>query len=502
MSKVLHMYTRRRKKVVQTELKFVEFSVPESSQLNARNRWVRLALLIPWDAFENQYALNFNGRGNEALPFRVALGTLIIQEQLCLTDREVVEEITENPYMQYFLGYEKFLADQPFDSSSLVHFRKRISADILQQMNERIAFGEPEQTSPKQDSSANEPDDKNEPPLSGKLIVDATCAPEDMKYPTDLGVLNDAREITEQVIDNLWEAGDPTVMNGIKPRTYRKKARNDFLSVIRKKKPKHSAIRKGIRKQINYLARNLKTISALVDKGVSLSVIDNVRYRKLLVAAEILRQQTELFNRTNRRDRHVSDRIVSVSKPHVRPIVRGKARVAVEFGAKISASVIDGMFLLDRHSWDSYNECGDLINQAEKFKARTGHFPASIHADQIYRTSANRAWCKVKGIRLSGPPLGRPPEDPDVQKEMRRIRKRDEIDRIEIEGKFGVGKRRFGLGLIMTKLRETSEHAVALVFVVMNLNKILRDLLLSILEMVVKMSFGKILSEKIRFQKA
>lgn len=493
------MYTRRRKKVVQTELKFVEFDVPESSQLNAQNRWVRLSSLIPWDDFESAYAQNFNGRGNEALPFRVALGTLIVQEQLGFTDREVLEAITENPYMQYFLGYEKFLSEPPFDSSSLVHFRKRISADILCQMNERIAFGATESTAPNSDSNTKDTDDKNEPPLSGKLIIDATCAPEDMKYPTDLGVLNDAREITEQVVDILWGSRDCDIVNSVKPRTYRKIARNDFLEVIRLKKPKKGKIRKGIRKQINYLARNLKTIASLVDKGLSLASIGNVRYRKLLVASEILRQQQELFSRSNKNDRHVADRIVSVSKPHVRPIVRGKARVAVEFGAKLSASVIDGMFLLDRHSWDSYNECSDLENQVDSFKKRTGYYPASVHADQIYRTAANRALCKEKGIRLSGPPLGRPPKDLVIQKEMKKIRKRDEIDRIEIEGKFGVGKRRFGLGLITTKLRETSEHAVALIFVVMNLNKILRDLLLSILKIFAKVLFVDIRPEKFIF---
>ncbi len=186
------------------------------------------------------------------------------------------------------------------------------------------------------------------------------------------------------------------------------------------------------------------------------------------------------------------DRIVSISKPHVRPIVRGKASAAVEFGAKISASVIGGMFFLDRHSWDSYNECNDLQQQAERFKERTGHYPESIHADKIYQTRENRAWCKKENIRLSGPKLGRPIEDIEVLRTQKKQQRQDEIDRIEIEGKFGVGKRRFSLDRIMMKLRATSEHSAALIFIMINLNKILRDLLLSIFKMLMEKLFVRI----------
>lgn len=80
--------------------------------------------------------------------------------------------------------------------------------------------------------------------------------------------------------------------------------------------------------------------------------------------------------------RRIDDRIVSLSKPHVRPIVRGKASTDVEFGAKLSVSVIDGKTYLDRISWDAYNEGGDLQAQAEAFKERTGAYPESIHADK------------------------------------------------------------------------------------------------------------------------
>jgi hypothetical protein len=489
------MYNRRRKKTIQTELKFVEFDVPMGTRLRADNRWVRLSELIPWNEFEQEYASNFNDQGNEAFPFQVAMGSLIVKEQLRLPDRETVEAITENPYIQFFLGYRTFLEDAPFDPSLMVHFRKRIPKDLLLRMNERIALGlrKSNDARDKTEDGKNQDEGPNDAGPSGKLIIDATCAPEDMKYPTDVGLLNDAREITERVIDILWDKLPAGKKLGIKkPRTYRLKARQAFLNVIRQKKPRYSVVRKGIRKQINYCVRNHETVKRLVIKGASLQNIDSTLYRKLLVASEVLRQQRELLRLPKNAIRHIDDRIVSISKPHVRPIVRGKASAAVEFGAKISASVIGGMFFLDRHSWDSYNECNDLQQQAERFKERTGHYPESIHADKIYQTRENRAWCKKENIRLSGPKLGRPIEDIEILRTQQKQQRQDEIDRIEIEGKFGVGKRRFSLDRIMMKLRATSEHAAALIFIMINLNKILRDLLLSIFKMLVENLFLRI----------
>ena len=195
------MYNRRRRKRAQTELEFVEFQGALGSHLRSDNRWVRLAGLVPWDQFEQQYASNFSDQGNEALPFRVPLGSLIVKEQLGLSDRDVVLAIEENPYIQYFLGFTTFQTQAPFDASLMVHFRKRISKDLLVQMNEQIAKGS--MGSSAENLPGRDDDDKGDPPPEGTLILDATCAPEDMKYPTDVNLLNDSREITEQVIDVL-----------------------------------------------------------------------------------------------------------------------------------------------------------------------------------------------------------------------------------------------------------------------------------------------------------
>jgi hypothetical protein len=302
--------------------------------------------------------------------------------------------------------------------------------------------------------------------------VDATCIPADIRYPTDLTLLNDGREKLEGIIDTLHESN---IGKRKKVRTYRCLARKDFLKVAKKRKPSYKQIRQGIRKQLQYIARNLRHIKQLAGE-TSLSCLSKKQYRDLLVISELYRQQREMYENKSHK---VEGRIVSISQPHVRPIVRGKASADVEFGAKISVSVVDGYTFVDRVSWDNYNESGDLIGQIEMYKKRFGHYPKSVHVDKIYRNRENRNYCKGRSIRISGPPLGRPPKDPVDRKRLAKQAYEDEKLRIPVEGRFGNGKRKYGLDRIKTKLRNTSETVISVTVLVMNLEKILRDFLLS-----------------------
>ena len=206
-------------------------------------------------------------------------------------------------------------------------------------------------------------------------------------------------------------------------------------------------------------------IEQLIESGATLKNLNKTQYKTLLVLTEVYRQQQWLFNNNKQ---SIEDRIVSLSQPHIRPIVRGKAGKSVEFGAKLSASCFEGYVFLDRMSWDNFNESGDLKAQVEADRSFRGYYPESVHADRIYRTRENRAWCKERGIRISGPPLGRPPAN--VSKSKKKQAASDERIRNAIEGKFGQGKRRFGLNLVMTKLDNTSQTAIAITFLAINLS--------------------------------
>ncbi|GAX35128.1 transposase [Nodularia sp. NIES-3585] len=278
--------------------------------------------------------------------------------------------------------------------------------------------------------------------------------------------MNQARKQTETIIDTLYNS--LIVKNINKPRTYRTRARKDYLAVAKKRKVNFRERRKAIKKQLQYIKRNLAHIQQLLEEGASLLKLSNRQYKMLLVVAEVYRQQLWLYEN---KKRSIEDRIVSLSQPHIRPIVRGKARTNVEFGVKFSASCFDGYVFLDHISWDNFNESGDLKSQVEAYKNYTGYYPESVHVDKIYRTRENRAWCKERGIRISGPPLGRPPKN--VSQEQKKQAADDERIRNCIEGKFGQGKRRFSLGRVMAKLPHTSLTSIAITFLVMNLSTLL-----------------------------
>ncbi len=258
-----------------------------------------------------------------------------------------------------------------------------------------------------------------------------------------------------------------------KPRTYRQKARQASLRVAKTQKPRSQKLRQGIGKPLRSLRRNLRIIAGMAQAGL-LVILPPPRYRQLLIIQELSRQQ--LWMDTHHCHR-IADRLVSLSQPHVRPIVRGKAGQPVEFGAKISVSLVDGMSFVDRISWEAYNESVDFVQQIEAYHRRFGQYPASVHADHIYRTRENRQDCHSKGIRLSGPPLGRPRKINETNAEQvkhdQQQGRDDATARMAVEGKFGQGKRRFGLGRLMAKLAVTSEVMIQISFLVMTLEHLL-----------------------------
>ena len=141
-----------------------------------------------------------------AKPLRMALGSLLIQKQYHYPDEELVEQIRENPYYQYFIGLPGYEDKIPFVPSLLVEFRKRLSEDVLNEINEMIiAYNAQQDDNDSDDGSgdAGRPDQQDSATDSenaGTLILDATCAPQNIKYPQDIELLNEAREKLEDMI--------------------------------------------------------------------------------------------------------------------------------------------------------------------------------------------------------------------------------------------------------------------------------------------------------------
>ena len=129
---------------------------------------------------------------------------------------------------------------------------------------------------------------------------------------------------------------------------------------------------------------------------------------------------------------------------------------------------------MENLSWDNFNEGITLREATERYKLRHGFYPESVHVDKIYRARGNILYCLERGIRISGPRLGRPPKEPDPA--ARKQNRQDALDRNCSEGKFGEGKRRYGLNLIKAKLQETSETVIMVNLIVMNLAHLYRGL--------------------------
>ena len=174
----------------------------------------------------------------------MALGALIIKARLGLTDEELVEQIKENPYLQFFIGLESYQYSAPFDPSMMVYFRKRLPESVVNDCHERIVrhglnvIHSAASTDQDDDNShgggAACPADqqigsKTTQSNQGSLLIDATCVPADIRHPTDLSLLNEARELTETLIDAMHSQVRDTF--GHKPRTHRKQARQQFLAV-------------------------------------------------------------------------------------------------------------------------------------------------------------------------------------------------------------------------------------------------------------------------------
>jgi len=433
---------------------FFDFNQSCGMVLSPENEWCKLGDQIAWDELEESYARHFPGcTGRPAFSVRMALGALIIQKRMKMSDRALVKAIAENPYYQYFMGLHEFTQKCPFTAPALVSFRKRFDAESLVKINEiclRDMKPTPEHRKTRTEKSASGEN-------VGTMILDATASPSNIRFPQDFSLLNEAREKTDAMIDILHKQ----FQEKLHPRTYREVLHNDYLNVAKSKKRTAKAVRSLIRKLLCAVKRNLQFVDSYLSRG---GILPRKELTNLETIRQLYAQQKEMFdNHTHR----VDNRIVSISQPYIRPIVRGKAKAPVEFGAKYDVSIDEkGHGRLEKISFDAYNECSTLKCALERYRTRTGHYPKRILVDKIYNTSENREYCSEHGIRLSGRGPGRPPK---LLPEERKIERKDNTDRNEVERFFSREKRTCGAALIVTKLAETTLSSIALSVLVANL---------------------------------
>lgn len=472
------------------------FETPFSQKLDPNNRWVLLSKRIPWDKIASLYnkRMSTSGEGRPPLSARLVIGALFIKHLNNWDDRETILQIQENMYLQYFVGYSSFTTDTAFDPSLFVEIRKRIGDKELNNINEELVKLHLSATKPPvlevREVSKPSENDKNEdnkgikssdsetttakdialkeetkPEVTlhhGRMITDATACPQDIAFPTDVNLLNDAREKSEYLIDILYKLD---IHEKKKPRTYRETAREAYLKVAKNRNNSRKAIRKAIGMQLNFLKRNLKCLHLLLDgydkKGIEYP-LKKAEMRYFWIIQTLYQQQHQMHKSYTH---SVTDRIVSIHQPHVRPIVRGKVKDKVEFGAKINVTLANGFAFLDDLCWDAFSEGTRLIKYVEQYKSRFGYYPKEILADQIYCNRDNRRQLKLLNIKLLAKPLGR--AKLGAIKEYVRPGERNPI-----EGKFGQGKNAYGLNRIKARLKDTSQSWIASIILVLNLVKL------------------------------
>ena len=475
---------------VKNQLTLDNFILPFGGKLSAENRWVKMADLMPWDMVEDIYnkSLKTDSKdGRPPIPSRIAFGAIFIKGNERITNEKTLECTTENPYIQYFLGLTEFRMEPLFDLSMMVYFHKRFPTEEVEKINEELFRRMNAGDDPPDKGSSDKPEEpevvEERTENEGVLILDATVSPADIRYPTDLSILNESRENTEKIIEELWPYSN---RQGHKTTYSRKRARKQFLIVTKQRKPRNGALQKAIKAQLEYTEQNLETIEKLFKQvcDVELWLKHCERLRVIGIVCE---QQRKMLTKGTH---SCEGRIVNLRQPHVRPIVRGKAGTPVEFGQKLALSVIKGFTFIEKQSWDNFNEGTTLIDSAKKYKQRHGCWPKAILADTIYRTRENRKFCKENGIRLSGPRLGRPKQE-EIEADKQQAYQ-DSCDRNMVESRNGIAKRRYGLDRIFAYGDRTAETEAAMVVLAMNMALCLRTLLRLFLDQLKNAVWGNI----------
>lgn len=415
---------------------------PFGGKLNEKNRWLRIAGLIPWEELEEEYAKHFSDIGRPATDAQLVIGLLLLKHMTGLSDEGIVEEVLENPYMQAFCGFEKFVTEEILDPSTLTKMRERLGLEFFKKL-ERKTY--------------KVLIDRKIIKAKG-MLVDATVFPEEIKYPNDVGLLNDVRQWLVRNIKRVGKAISKRY------RTYPRKARKDYLNFSKKKTKTKKTIQKARRKMLQYVRRNIRQLKDVIEqvKAKGQRVKQNI-IEKLQVAERIYHQQLEMYKKKVNR---IEDRIVSFHRPYVRPIKRGKQGKKVEFGGKGALVHVGGFLFLDHFDHSAFAEENLMADHLLHYVERFGKLPPYMTADTKYGTLENRKLSEELKVRASFKRRGRPPKTVKTQD---RWFKKKQRERNRIEGGIGNGKEHYRLDKVRYSIKDGSEIWVRAGILAMNL---------------------------------
>jgi transposase, IS5 family len=343
------------------------------------------------------------------------LGLLFLKHYLGLSDALLIQRINTDWSLQYFCGIQlkpcEIIRDTNLPSWWRTYIGSHLDINSMQQIF--AGYWKLEITN------------------SNFSSEDATCYESRISFPTPVKL--------------VWDCCHKTYLsyNGMKKQLKQRKSRcnyekwkREFLSYQKTKKKTKRAEKRLLKKLLRYLLRLLNLHKELVEsKAVKLS---NKEKAQMLTITEVYSQQhSKVYGLVDQ----IKDRIVSLSKPYLRPIVRGKETKAVEFGAKVNKLQVDGISFIEHFSYDAFNEGTRLKNciglHHQLFGKCTHH-----SGDKIYATNANRSYCSSKKIITNFEPKGKQKvQHIDQSRIMRNALNKERGTRLE--GSFGNEKNHY-----------------------------------------------------------
>lgn len=318
--------------------------------IDQRHELVRLAALIDWEAFSQQWSPQFTSTtGRPALPTRLMASLLYLKHVYALSDEDVVERWCENPYWQHFSGERYFRHELPCDPSSLVRWRQRIGEEgcewlLTHTIDAARSAGVIKRRSLEQ------------------VVLDTTVQPKAVAHPTDSRLLNRARE---QLVDAAKDAGITL--------------RQSYARVG--KHADHKAGRYAHAKQYQRMRREIRRLRTWLGR-----VIRDVQ-RKAPTMPEALKAKLETARRLHAQRRDDKHKMYALHAPEVECLAKGKARTPYEFGVKVSIAVtakegiVVGMRSMPGNPYDGHT----VDSQLEQVSILTGHTPKIALVDRGYR---------------------------------------------------------------------------------------------------------------------
>ena len=357
-----------------------------------------------------------------------AIGLLILKHYLCCSDEMLIQRINTDWSLQLFCGIQlgpgEIIKDTNLPSTWRGYIGRRLNIDDLQK--QLVAYWKPymEQTN-----------------ISSQ---DATCYESRIDYPTDIKLLWKCCNEVYLILQMQRKA-----LGLRRSRSNYDKQKIEYLSYQKSKKKTKRKERKLRKKLLKYLLRLLESQKALTDKygDLQFSLREATRMKTMVKVYE--QQHHKAYGDP---DEPIKDRIVSLSKPYIRPIVRGKETKRVEFGAKVNKVQVNGISFIEHFSYDAFNEGTHFENGIHVHRKLFGK--CTHHsADAIYATNANRKYSKENNIVTNFIPKGRQrPQDIEAGKQMRSILNKERGTKLE--GSFGNEKNHY----LLQKVNARNEH--------------------------------------------